>query len=100
MTTTRRGNVGVARAPRPRNNSRIAKRYATPASVNEAKKYGPPRSPKLREQTVKAAHNVTPSTYTRCAGVVFSSAITILPDPSESGFEDLPETARPQPPTP
>ena len=70
-----------------------------PATVSEAMKYGPPRSLKLREQTVKATHNVTPSMYTRCAGVVFSSAITILPRRSESGFEDLPETARPQVPT-
>ena len=72
MTTTRRGNLGVAK------NSRIAKRYAMPASVKEAMKYGPPLSPKLREQIVSATHNVAPSTYTLHAGVIF----TILPCPS------------------
>ena len=53
-----RKSLGVAK------NSRIAKRYAMPASVKEAMKYGPPRSPKLREQIVSATHNVAPSTYT------------------------------------
>ena len=65
-------------------NSRIAKRYAMPASVKEAMKYGPPRSPKLCEQMVSATHNVTPSMYTLCAGVVFTITITILPYPSEA----------------
>ena len=50
-----------------------------PASVKEAMKYGPPRSPKLREQIVSATHNVAPSTYTLHAGVIF----TVLPCPSE-----------------
>ncbi len=31
-----------------------------PASVIETMKYGPPRSPKLREQMASATHNVTP----------------------------------------
>jgi hypothetical protein len=66
MTTTRRGNLGVAK------NSRIAKRYAIPASVNDAMKYGPPLSPKLREQMVKATHNVAPSMYTLHSGVLFT----------------------------
>src|SRR5229473_4221990 len=70
MMTTRRANLGVA------NNSRIAKRYAIPASVKEAMKYGPPRSPKLREQIVIATHNAAPSRYTLHAGVIFT--ITIL----------------------
>src|SRR5713101_4723683 len=74
MTTTRRENLDVAK------NSRIAKRYATPASVKEAMKYGPPRSPKLREQMVSATHNVAPSMYTLHAGVIFT--ITILQCPS------------------
>jgi hypothetical protein len=42
-------------------------------------KYGPPLSPKLREQIVSATHNVAPSMYTLHAGVIF----TILLRPSE-----------------
>ena len=57
MMTTRRENFGVAK------NSRIAKRYATPASVRETMKYGPPRSLKLREQMVRATHNAAPRAY-------------------------------------
>src|SRR5207302_1975312 len=72
ITTTRRENLGVAK------NSRIAKRYAIPASVKEAMKYGPPLSPKLREQMVSATHNVAPSTYTLHSGLTF----TILLCPS------------------
>src|SRR5438128_2690522 len=72
MTTTRRGNIGVARAPRPRKNSRIAKRYAIPATDRDTMKYGPPLSPKLREQIVSATHNVAPSMYTLHAGVTFT----------------------------
>src|SRR5213592_4361411 len=70
--TTRRGKIGVAK------NSRIAKRYTMPASVKEAMKYGPPRSPKLREQIVSATHNVAPSMYTLHSGVTF----TVFPCPS------------------
>jgi hypothetical protein len=66
MTTTRRANVGVA------NNSRMAKRYTMPASVKEAMKYGPPRSPKFREQIVSAKHNVAPSTYILRSRVTFT----------------------------
>jgi hypothetical protein len=58
MTTTRRANAGVAK------NSRMAKRYTMPASVSEAMKYGPPRSPKFREQIVNSKHNAAPSPYT------------------------------------
>src|SRR5579864_6208944 len=65
MTTTCRGNLGVAK------NSRIAKRYTMPASVKETMKYGPPRSPKLRKQMVNATHNVAPSKYTLRADVIF-----------------------------
>src|SRR6266850_5024201 len=81
MTTTRRemrrSNLGVAK------NSRIAKRYAIPAIVNEAMKYVPPRSPKLREQMVSATHNVAPSRYTLHSGVILTSfrcpSATVLP---------------------
>src|SRR5258705_6642064 len=72
MTTTRRESVGVAK------NSRTANRYTMPASVKEAMKYGPPLSPKLREQIVSAPHKLAPSMYTLLAGVIF----TILPCPS------------------
>jgi len=83
MTTrraTRRSNLGVAK------NSRIAKRYAIPASVREAMKYGPPLSPKVREQIVSATHNVAPSMYTLHAGVIF----TILPCPFLIGQSPAP----------
>ena len=66
---TRWENIGVA------NNSRTAKRYAIPASIKEAMKYGPPLSLKLREQMVRARHNVAPRTYTLHSGVSF----TVLP---------------------
>jgi hypothetical protein len=51
-----------------------------PATVKEAMKYGPPLSPKLREQIVSATHNVAPSMYTLRAGVIFT--MTVLPCPS------------------
>ncbi len=89
MTTTRRENVGVARAPRPRKNSRIAKRYAIPATDRDTMKYGPPLSLKLRAQIVSATHNVAPSMYTLHAGVIF----TTLPCPSDSPSEIVPPQA-------
>ena len=73
-TTTRREKFGVAK------NSRIAKRYAIPATVKDAMKYGPPLSPKLRAQIVSAPHNAAPSIYTLHSGVTFT--ITILQCPS------------------
>ena len=42
-----------------------------PPTVKEAMKYGPPRSPKLREQIVSAVHSVAPSTYTLHSGGSF-----------------------------
>jgi hypothetical protein len=93
MTTTRRENLGVV------NNSRIANRYAIPASVKEPMKYGPPRSLKYREQIVTAVHNAAPSVYTLHAGVTF----IVLPGPfdrlSESLFGSSSETDSPQAPT-
>src|SRR5579864_9052389 len=79
-TTTRRGNPFVEK------NSRIASRYAMPASVNHAMKCGPPLSPKLREQMVSATHNVAPSAYTLHSGVIF----TILPWPSATVLPHVP----------
>ena len=52
-----------------------------PATVKEAMKHGPPLSPKLREQIVSATHNVAPSTYTLCSGVVFTITILSLSPP-------------------
>src|SRR5579862_9071733 len=80
MTTTRRESVGAAK------NSRTAKRYTMPASVKEAMKYGPPLSPKLREQIVSATHNVAPRMYTLRSGVFF----TILLRPSGTCRHKLP----------
>src|SRR5438552_15088781 len=84
MNTTRRemrrSNLGVAK------NSRIAKRYATPASVKKAMKYGPPLSPKLREQIVSATHDVAPSVYTLHSGVTF----TVLQCPSATVLPHVP----------
>ena len=47
-----------------------------PATVSAAMKYGPPLSPKLREQIVSATHNVAPSMYTLHAGVIFTVAFS------------------------
>ena len=74
MTTICLGNLGVAK------NSRIANKYAMPATAREAMKYGPPRSAKEREQIVSATHNVAPSRYTLRTGVRFT--FTGLPCPS------------------
>src|SRR6266700_3057604 len=98
VTTTRRemrrSNFGVAK------NSRMANRYAMPATVKKAMKYGPPLSPKLREQIVSATHKVAPSTYTLHAGLIFREmTFTILPCPSGGRSERLSENAPPQAPT-
>src|SRR4051812_42054621 len=65
-TRTRWGNLGVEK------NSRTAKRYTIPATADQAMKDGPPLSPKLREQIVRATDNITPSTYTLLDGVTFT----------------------------
>src|SRR5271170_1218919 len=77
-TTTPRENFDAAK------NSRIAKRYTTPATVKEAMKVDPPRSPKLREQMVNAAYNATPSTQTLHAGVIFIITVFLLWSGQES----------------
>src|SRR6266566_1055345 len=93
VTTTRRemrrSNFGVAK------NSRMANRYAMPATVKEAMKYGPPLSPKLREQIVSATHKVAPSTYTLHSGTTFTVLLCLFDSPSES----LSEIGPPQTPT-
>src|SRR5207244_9946856 len=80
MTMTRCGNIGMEK------NSRIAKRYTMPASVKEDMKYGPPLSPKLREQIVSATHRVAPSMYTLHSGLTF----TVLPCPSATVLPHVP----------
>lgn len=74
MIITCLGNPGVAK------NSRIAKRYTTHPRPKEAMKRGPPRSPKLREQIVRATSKVAPSMYTLHAEFIF----TVLRCPSFS----------------
>jgi hypothetical protein len=81
MTTTRRENFGAQK------NSRIARRYAIPATAKEPRKDGPPRSPKLREQVINARYKIAPSTYTLADGVNFTvllypSAIVLPPVPT------------------
>jgi len=71
MTTTRRGKFGVAK------NSRTTNKYAMPASVKEAMKYGPPLSQKLREQVVSATSKIAPSKYTLHSGVIFTTVHAI-----------------------
>src|SRR5690348_1705605 len=73
VTTTRRQNVPVVRTPRSQNNTRTVRGYATPASIKEPIKYGPPLSPKLREQTVSATSNMMPSMYSLDEGVRFTA---------------------------
>ena len=55
------------------------------ASVKEAMKYGPPRSPKLREQIVSATNNAAPSMYTLDSELIFTAFSTwsvIVPSPA------------------
>jgi hypothetical protein len=61
----------------------MAKRYTMPASVREAMKYGPPRSPKFREQIVNTKHNVAPSPYTMHSGLTFTilSCLSVIAPP-------------------
>jgi hypothetical protein len=42
------------------------------ASVKQAMKPGPPRSPKLREQMVNATHKAAPNAYTLHSGRSFT----------------------------
>ncbi len=56
-----------------------------PATAKEAMKYGPPRSPKLREQIVSATSKMAPKTYSLRDGVSF----TVLPCPSATAARPL-----------
>ena len=61
-----------------------------PATVKEAMKYGPPRSPKLREQMVSATHNVAPSTYTLHSGEIFTAHRVVRDSVRELCRHELP----------
>src|SRR5260370_7775195 len=66
---TRIGNAGVEKI------SRMARRYATPATARGMKNDGSPTRLKLREQIVSATSKMAPSPYSLCEGVTF----TVLP---------------------
>src|SRR5215467_10064692 len=80
VITTRRENLWAGKI------SRIAKRYAIPASVKNAMKRGAPRSAKLREQPVSATRMMAPKIYTFHSGATF----TILLCPYDGPFDDCP----------
>src|SRR5229473_592280 len=65
-TRTRLENSGVEKS------SRMAKRYATPATDRGMKKDGSPLRPKSREQIVSDTSKTAPSPYSLCDGVSFT----------------------------
>src|SRR5260370_7009346 len=65
-TITRFGNSGVEKS------SRMARRYATPATAKGMKNDGSPMRLKLREQMVIATSKMAPSPYSLCEGVSFT----------------------------
>src|SRR6267154_5179568 len=66
-TRTRLENSGVEKS------SRMAKRYATPATARGMKKDGSPLRPKSREQIVSDTSKMAPSPYNLCEGVSFTA---------------------------
>src|SRR5436305_15343066 len=66
-TRTRFGNSGVEKS------SRMARRYATPATARGIKKDGSPLRPKSREQIVSDTSKMAPSPYNLCEGVSFTA---------------------------
>jgi len=60
------GNSGVEKS------SRMAKRYAMPATARGTKNDGSLVRLKLREQIVSATSKMTPSPYSLCTGVSFT----------------------------
>ncbi|MDQ1387610.1 MAG: hypothetical protein QOF56_1064 [Acidobacteriaceae bacterium] len=64
---TRRGNVGVEK------NSRIARRYAMPATASGMMKDRSPMLLSLREQIVSAISKVAPNAYSLRDGASFTS---------------------------
>src|SRR6267142_1233917 len=63
---TRFGNSGVVKS------SRMARRYATPATARGMKNDGSPLRLKLREQIVSATSKMATSSYSLCEGVSFT----------------------------
>src|SRR6266566_7737652 len=63
---TRFGNSGVEKS------SRMARRYATPATARGMKNDDSPVRLKLREQIVSATSKMAPSPYSLCEGVSFT----------------------------
>src|ERR1700730_19342821 len=63
---TRFGNSGVEKS------SRMARRYATPATARGMKNDGSPVRLKLREEIVSAPSKMAPSPYNLCEGVNFT----------------------------
>jgi hypothetical protein len=63
---TRFGNSGVEKS------SRMARRYATPATAKGMKNERSPVRLKLREQIVSATSKMAPSPYSLCEGVSFT----------------------------
>src|ERR1700675_774786 len=63
---TRFENSGVEKS------SRMARRYATPATASGMKNDGSPVRLKFREQIVSATSKMAPSPYSLCEGVSFT----------------------------
>src|SRR6266403_5880418 len=73
--------------------SRMASRYATPATARGMKNDGSPRRLKLREQIVSATSKMAPSPYSLRDGVSFTG----FPCPSATALPPVPTvSARPQ----
>src|SRR5580698_8057331 len=68
MTMTRLGNFGVQK------NSRMASRYAMPATASGMINDGAPMLLNLREQAVSATSMTTPRTYSLRDGVSFKAS--------------------------
>src|SRR5882724_1098900 len=65
-TRTRFGNSGAEKS------SRMARRYAAPATAMGIKKDGSPLRSKSREQIVSDTSKITPNPYNLCEGVSFT----------------------------
>ncbi len=69
-----------------------------PATVKDAMKYGPPRSPKWSEQIVSATHKAAPSRYNLHSAVTSTEATFTglqcwFDGPSEKLSENVPSQA-------
>src|SRR6266566_2575777 len=73
-------------------NSRIARRYATPATASGTRKDGAPRLLNVREQIVSVTSMIAPSPYSLCEGESF----TALPN-TDAGARLLVPTRRTMP---